>query len=98
MKMGSHRPIRHSTRRLSSTTSLSPSLPAACWGAGRTGSGKTTLTRLFFRLYDADAGGIRIGHDDGVDLRGVPLGELRRHIGLADAGRATFSPRPCATI
>ena len=49
---------------------------------GRTGSGKTTLTRLLFRLYDADAGGIRIGHDDGVDLRGVPLGELRRHIGL----------------
>ena len=49
---------------------------------GRTGSGKTTLTRLLFRLYDVDAGGIRIGDNGGVDLRDVPLSGLRRHIGL----------------
>lgn len=46
---------------------------------GRTGSGKTTLTRLLFRLYDVDAGAITL---DGVDLRAVGLGELRRHVGL----------------
>ena len=46
---------------------------------GRTGSGKTTLTRLLFRLYDPTAGAIRLG---GVDLRAVPLAELRERIGI----------------
>jgi|TARA_Y100000310_G_scaffold305145_1_gene344989 ATP-binding cassette subfamily B protein len=31
---------------------------------GRTGSGKTTITRLIFRLYDPDQGTIRIGDRD----------------------------------
>ncbi len=46
---------------------------------GRTGSGKTTLTRLLFRLYDVDAGAIRL---DGVDVRHVALSDLRRHVGM----------------
>jgi len=46
---------------------------------GRTGSGKTTLTRLLFRLYDPTAGAIRLG---GVDLREVGLSDLRRRVGL----------------
>ncbi len=46
---------------------------------GRTGSGKTTLTRLLFRLYDVDAGAITL---DGTDVRAVRLGELRRRVGL----------------
>jgi ATP-binding cassette subfamily B protein len=46
---------------------------------GRTGSGKTTLTRLLFRLYDVDAGAIRL---DGVDLRDVVLSDLRRRVGM----------------
>src|SRR5579885_3536461 len=37
---------------------------------GRTGSGKTTLTRLLLRFYDPQAGVVRLG---GVDLRAVRL-------------------------
>ncbi|HHW85972.1 MAG TPA: ABC transporter ATP-binding protein [Chloroflexi bacterium] len=46
---------------------------------GRTGSGKTTLTRLLYRLYDPDAGEIRLG---GVDLRRVALDDLRQRVGV----------------
>jgi ATP-binding cassette subfamily B protein len=46
---------------------------------GRTGSGKTTLTRLLFRLYDVDAGAITL---NGIDVRAVGLSDLRRHIGM----------------
>jgi ATP-binding cassette subfamily B protein len=46
---------------------------------GRTGSGKTTLTRLLFRLYDPDAGAICLG---GVSLRDVRLDDLRRRVGM----------------
>src|SRR6185503_10251387 len=46
---------------------------------GRTGSGKTTLTRLLFRLYDPRAGAIRLGD---VDLRDVSLQDLRRRVGI----------------
>jgi len=46
---------------------------------GRTGSGKTTLARLLFRLYDIQHGEIRVGH--------VPISEpdsqtLRQRIGM----------------
>jgi ATP-binding cassette subfamily B protein len=46
---------------------------------GRTGSGKTTLIRLLFRLYDVTGGAIRI---DGEDIRGATLAQLRRRIGM----------------
>jgi ABC-type multidrug transport system fused ATPase/permease subunit len=46
---------------------------------GRTGSGKTSLTRLIFRLYDPTAGAIRVG---GVDIRDVPLGQLRERVAM----------------
>lgn len=46
---------------------------------GRTGSGKTTMTRLLFRLYDIQDGGILIGNQS---IRDLKLDELRRHIGL----------------
>jgi len=46
---------------------------------GRTGSGKTTLTRLLVRFYDPDAGVISVG---GADLHTVPLRELRRRVTL----------------
>jgi ABC-type multidrug transport system fused ATPase/permease subunit len=46
---------------------------------GRTGSGKTTITRLAARLYDPDAGAIRLG---GVDLRQAQLADLRKLVGM----------------
>jgi len=46
---------------------------------GRSGSGKTTLTRLLFRLYDPSSGRICL---NGVDLRSLPLSELRSRVGL----------------
>ncbi|MBN1641674.1 MAG: ABC transporter ATP-binding protein [Anaerolineae bacterium] len=50
---------------------------------GRTGSGKTTLTRLIFRLYDPDQGAIRLGEDGAlIDIRDLPLADLRRRVGM----------------
>ncbi|MHB0876657.1 MAG: ABC transporter ATP-binding protein [Anaerolineae bacterium] len=46
---------------------------------GRTGAGKTTISRLLFRLYDVDAGAIRLG---GVDCREVEPADLRRRVGM----------------
>jgi ABC-type multidrug transport system fused ATPase/permease subunit len=46
---------------------------------GRTGSGKTTLTRLISRFHDPLAGVVRLG---GVDLREVRLAAVRGRIGL----------------
>ncbi|MGC4192700.1 MAG: ABC transporter ATP-binding protein [Thermomicrobiales bacterium] len=46
---------------------------------GRTGSGKTTLTRLLVRFYDPDQGAVRIG---GVNLRDAATTDLRRRIAL----------------
>jgi len=46
---------------------------------GRTGSGKTTLTRLLFRLYDPRGGTIRLG---GVGIGELPLSDLRQRVGL----------------
>jgi len=46
---------------------------------GRTGSGKTTLTRLLPRFYDPAVGVVRLG---GIDLRTVSLAAVRSRIGL----------------
>jgi ATP-binding cassette subfamily B protein len=46
---------------------------------GPTGAGKTTLVNLLMRFYDVDAGAILV---DGVDIRELPRGELRRMFGM----------------
>ncbi len=46
---------------------------------GRTGSGKTTLGRLIFRLYDVKSGSIKINN---ADLREAHLETLRRNIAM----------------
>jgi ATP-binding cassette subfamily B protein len=46
---------------------------------GRTGSGKTTLSRLLFRLHDPTEGIVLLG---GIDVRNARLDQLRARIGL----------------
>jgi ABC-type multidrug transport system fused ATPase/permease subunit len=50
---------------------------------GRTGSGKTTLARLLFRLYDIDRGAIRLGDaSETADIRELRQADLRGNIGM----------------
>ncbi|HEY3930030.1 MAG TPA: ABC transporter ATP-binding protein [Candidatus Koribacter sp.] len=46
---------------------------------GHTGAGKTTLISLLLRYYDVQQGAIKI---DGVDIREMALGNLRRRFGV----------------
>ena len=46
---------------------------------GATGAGKTTLAGLVLRLYDPQAGSVRV---DGVDVREVSIASLRSQIGV----------------
>ena len=46
---------------------------------GRTGSGKTTISRLLFRLHDPLEGAVELG---GIDVRRLKLEELRARVGL----------------
>ncbi len=56
--------------------------------AGPQGSGKTTLLRLIPRIYDVTSGSICI---DGVDIRQIPLKELRSAIGFVSQEPFLFS-------
>jgi ATP-binding cassette, subfamily B, bacterial len=55
---------------------------------GRTGAGKTTLVNLLLRLFDPDAGEIRL---DGVDLRDWRLADLRRQFAVVPQEPTLFS-------
>ncbi len=46
---------------------------------GRTGSGKSTASRLLARFYDASGGAVRV---DDHDVRDLTLPSLRHHIGM----------------
>ena len=46
---------------------------------GRTGSGKTTISRLLLRFYDPQAGGVRLG---GAALPTIATDDLRRRVGV----------------
>jgi len=71
---------------------------------GASGSGKTAVAGMLLRLYDPGAGSVQV---DGVDLRRVRTGDLRRHIGFVtqdpllfndtvEANIALFDPAPDA--
>jgi ABC-type multidrug transport system fused ATPase/permease subunit len=55
---------------------------------GRTGSGKTTLSRLLFRFYDPTDGTIRLG---GADTRAARVVELRRQVAIVTQDVQLFS-------
>lgn len=55
---------------------------------GHTGCGKTTLTNLVPRFYDAGGGAVLI---DGQDVRDLQLADLRRHIGIVNQDPFLFS-------
>src|SRR5215469_2963174 len=65
---------------------LAPGATVALVGA--TGSGKTTLLQLVPRLADVTGGRITL---DGVDVRGMPLRELRTRVGCAFEDPTLFS-------
>jgi ATP-binding cassette subfamily B protein len=46
---------------------------------GHTGAGKTTLTSLLLRFYDVQEGQVLL---DGVDIRQLPLSDLRKNFGI----------------
>lgn len=55
---------------------------------GTAGSGKSTISLLLPRFYDVHAGAVRVG---GVDVRDVPLKQLRQAIGVVFEEAFLFS-------
>ena len=55
---------------------------------GSSGAGKSTLSRLLFRFYDVQAGGIFI---DGQDIRSVTQASLRAAIGIVPQDTVLFN-------
>ena len=55
---------------------------------GSTGSGKSTLMNLIPRLFDVTSGSVRV---DGVDVREMPLKELRDKLGYVPQKGVLFS-------
>src|SRR6185436_13005783 len=62
---------------------------------GATGSGKSALMDLIPRVYDPQEGQILI---DGVPIRDVPLGDLRREIGFVQQESVLFSDTIAANL
>ncbi len=55
---------------------------------GGTGSGKTTLANLLARFYDVDAGTVTM---DGVDVKDIATGDLRKLIGVVTQETVLFN-------
>lgn len=55
---------------------------------GLSGAGKTTLVNLLLRMYDVDAGAIKI---NGIDIRDVTQDSLRRNISLVPQDISLFN-------
>ena len=62
---------------------------------GRTGSGKSTVAALLGRFYDAQAGRVLL---DGIDVRDLPLAEVRQAIALVGDETYLFTDTVRANI
>ena len=62
---------------------------------GPSGGGKSTLMDMLPRFHDPDIGRIEV---DGVDLRGIRLEDLRRHIGIVTQETILFDDTVHANI
>ena len=62
---------------------------------GGTGSGKTTLANLLARFYDATSGTVTM---DGVDLKQMDMGDLRRLIGVVTQETVLFNDTVASNI
>lgn len=54
---------------------------------GAVGSGKTTIERLLINLYEPDSGSVQI---DGIDVRQIDPGDLRRNVGAVQQSPQLF--------
>ena len=62
---------------------------------GATGSGKSTVARLLVRFYDVDVGRVMI---DGVDIRDLPVLDVRRAVGIVFEDTLLFHDSVAANI
>ena len=62
---------------------------------GATGSGKSTVARLLVRFYDVNAGRVMI---DGVDIRDLPVLDVRRAVGIVFEDTLLFHDSVAANV
>jgi ABC transporter fused permease/ATP-binding protein len=80
-------PSRHTQPVLSDVTiDIAPGEVIAL--VGPSGAGKSTILNLLYRFYDVDAGAILV---EGVDVRRLRLGELRRALAMVAQEPVLFS-------
>jgi len=73
--------LRHDRENVLEGVSFQVAAGAFCAIVGSSGAGKSTLADLMVRLLDPDAGRVLI---DGIDLRDLRIGDLRREVVLVD--------------
>ena len=84
-----------SSRSILSDISVTVPAGSVLGVVGATGSGKTTLLELIPRIYDLSGGRILL---DGVDIRDIPLAELRAEIGFVPQESILFSDTLMANL
>ena len=87
--------FRHDREAVLDGVDLTIPAGALCAVLGESGAGKSTLVDLLVRLQDPQAGRITI---DGVDIREVALGDLRREVLLVDQAPFLFNTSVAANI